>query len=153
MTMGIPMDSMTTERARSSFNGWYDRNAEAYNAERRRRYQVDAEVREKARKAAAEYRRRVSGGTGELPALRNGLHTSARVAAALGVSTQTLRNWEARGLIPEPSISSKHRLYTEGQVNLLKKMVEASDSRAEFEVARTNLFVEWEDAGVESESH
>lgn len=141
------MESMTERaRQRSSFNAWYDRNAASYNAERKRRYHEDPEIREEARLAAANYRKRVAEGGVELPALRGGLYTSARVAALLGISTQTLRNWEARGMIPKPTLPGKHRLYTKRQVELLSALI-AAETRSEFEIARTNLFVEWEEAG------
>jgi len=139
------MEQMTERvRQRNNFNAWYYRNAESYNAERQRKYSENSKVRQKARESSAAYRLKVASGK-HVPALRNGYYTSAHVARILGISRQTLSNWEAKDMIPKPTQEGKHRLYSKRQVYLLKAYIEAQDDRAALEVARTNMFVEWDE--------
>ena len=104
-------------RQQAVFKSWYDRNRQAFNDKRRKRYRQDPEARLIAQQSAAAYRTRPRGD--EEPERREGLWTTTGVAYQLGISAQTLRNWEARGLIPVASYGVKHRLYSTGQVELL----------------------------------
>lgn len=114
-----------TERTRQndSFNAWYSRRKSSYNETRRERYQKDSDFRERARLQASQYRQRIRD-ENHVPERRQGLSTSTRVASLLKVSTQTLRNWEARGVIPKANHGGKHRLYTDSQVGLLESFFE-----------------------------
>lgn len=131
-------------RQRSSHASWYARHAEEHNARRQERYANDADVRQKARAQAARYRKKVAA-EGLLPRLRDGLYTTARVAAILVVSAQTLRNWEAKGSIPKATNGGKQRLYTEHQVTLLAAWAQAErdGDRLQKEQARQGLFGLW----------
>lgn len=130
-----------TERSRqNSFNDWYGRNATDFNARRRERYHSDPTIRVIARQRAAEYRQRASD---VVPEPRNGLNTSARVAAYLDISPQTLRNWSARYLIPKALYGTHHRLYTDHQMELLKAMVIHPTNSDEFKDARRQVFKLW----------
>ena len=49
-------------------------------------------------------------------------YSVGRVADMLGVSNQTIVNWERWGWIPKPTVTNrKIRVYTEHQVNLIKE--------------------------------
>lgn len=130
------------ERSRQdSFNNWYAKNAADFNAKRRARYHADPTVRFNARVRAAQYRQRGA----ELPDQRDGFNTSARVASQLNISPQTLRNWEARYLIPKARYGNRHRLYTDFQVELLRDMVAHPIHSEEFKEARRAVFRLWEE--------
>lgn len=131
----------------SSFNAWYSRNADDFNAKRRQRYHEDPTLRIKARTQAAAYRK-AQAEAGTLPEQRGLFNTSARVAALVGISTQTLRNWEARYLIPRATHGQAHRLYTPHQTSLLMAMAEVSDNPAQFAQARRAVFMHWADLDV-----
>lgn len=141
------MQSMTDERSRqnSSFNSWYGRKSQEYNKDRRERYQTDPAFREKARLQAAAYRQRLRNENFPVPERRKGLNTSTRVAALLKVSTQTLRNWEAKGVIPKASNGGKHRLYTDHQVALLESFFEIIRAEPDsYEAYHTVIFNVWD---------
>jgi DNA-binding transcriptional regulator YiaG len=136
------MESPMTERSRSSsFGAWYETNADDFNAKRRERYQADPTLRSLARARAAAYRQRMSD---SIPDQREGLNTTARVAYYLGISPQTLRNWEARYLIPKARYGNAHRLYTDRQMELLKAMSEHPTNTLAFAEARRALFRLWD---------
>lgn len=131
-----------TERSRQdSFNDWYARNAADFNAKRRERYHSDPQSRALARARAASYRERAYS---TVPEQRDGMNTSARVASQLKISPQTLRNWEARLLIPKARYGNAHRLYTDHQINLLRSMVAHPTSSPEFKDARRMMFKFWD---------
>jgi DNA-binding transcriptional regulator YiaG len=123
-----------------SFRQWYGRNAETYNETRKERYANDPDFREAAIKQAARYREKAKA-EGIVPEPRNGLYSSAAVAAFLGVSTQTLRNWEARGVIPKATFGKKQRQYTRTQMHLIRAVVQASTATVEEEKAR--MWAHW----------
>lgn len=114
------------DRDENHFKKWYERNKKKFNADRKKKYQANAELRAKARQAAAEYRTRTSG---DEPEKRNGLFTAPGAAFEIGVSAQTLRNWEAKGLIPASSHGDKHRLYTPYQVQLMTHVYKAVNDK------------------------
>lgn len=133
------------ESQRDSVRRWYAAHAEQYNAERRVRYQADSQLRQKAREYAAAYRK---GAATRVLKLRNGLNTSSRVAEFLGITRQTLLNWESKGVIPKPIYPGKHRLYNDLQLELLHNMVSSGSDRREFEVTRQTLFDQWSQDGA-----
>lgn len=106
---------------------WYESNRDEYNAVRRTRYGMNAEVREAARIRASNYRARCRKGnvkTGRnLTRLYRGkmveVLSTGRVAEMLGRSPQMMRNWEIAGLIPASVFPDSHRLYTKKQARLL----------------------------------
>ena len=136
------------ETQRGNYRTWYGNHVEEFNARRREKYRNDAEVRNKAIEQAATYRRTMRE-TGGIPNKRGNYNTSTRVAAIFGMHRQTLLNWEAKNFIPKPTVSGKHRLYSDAQVELLLAVVESSGDREQFEKARTNMFVRWHDASSE----
>lgn len=132
---------MADRSRHDSFNDWYSRNAADFNARRRQRYHDNPEVRLIARTRAANYRERA---LSTVPEQRDGLNTSARVASQLKISPQTLRNWEARYLIPKARYGNTHRLYTDHQVELLRSMVAHPTNSPEFKEARRAVFQLWD---------
>lgn len=129
------------QRPLSSFNAWYERHAESFNEERKQKYASDPELRERARVAAKDYRQRRSARTDIPDTNKAGLSTSSRVAAILGITRQTLMNWEGRGLVPRPQ--GKHRLYTEKQVDLLEDLHQSLNT-PDLESAKSELWQQWE---------
>jgi hypothetical protein len=134
----------TTQK--EAFRAWYDRNRRAFNAARRQKYLTDRARREKARSQAAKYRQSVRE-TGKLPALRRGLFTVSHLAAVLGVSAQTVRNLEAKEIIPKASHPGKHRLYSAEQVSLLQQLMKiplkTEDDQIRFDHFRIVVFQRW----------
>jgi hypothetical protein len=127
-------------RQNDSFRAWYDRNGTSYNVARQERYKVDPVIRARARLNAALYRKRVRD-EGYVPPPRQGLFTSAGVAAVLKISTQTLRNWEGKGLIPHATHGGKRRRYTATQLKLLQWLLEVRDAVAD--ARRVIVFEQW----------
>jgi hypothetical protein len=121
------------EKSRESVRRWYANHREEYSALRRQRYRADPKLRKRAREAAAQYRRERQEGrvkvTRTLLRTVNGkpieVYTSGYVSDRVKYSPQVLRNWEARGWIPEPIFpNEKHRLYTARQVALMKLLAD-----------------------------
>ena len=137
------MEMADRERSNESFNKWYGTHAETFNASRKERYANDPELRARARAAAKAYRDKQAEGRTDLPPLRAGLATSSRVALIIGITRQTLMNWEERGLIPKPTTRGKHRLYTENQVDLLDSLYAAMRAGDDVESAKTELWATW----------
>lgn len=121
----------TVEQNRTAFQQWYARNKEGHNALRRSKYSSDERLRTEARERARQYRldrksgvkvrrvyrRNVSGKDVEL-------FGSAHTADILGISAQTLLNWERRGWIPfVTSESGGHRMYSSKQIDLIARLV------------------------------
>jgi DNA-binding transcriptional regulator YiaG len=134
--------SMTDNSRANSFNKWYGEHADAFNARRQEAYAKDPEMRAKARAAAKAYRQKTAGST-DIPEARGGLSTSTRVARILGITRQTLMNWETRGLIPKPTTPGKHRLYTDRQLDLLDELY-SSIGKPDFELVKSELWALWE---------
>ncbi len=134
------MSTETTrlERNRESVRRWYANNREKFAKLRRKRYRADPERREKARKAAAEYRRaRREGEKVRRTLLREiggktvEVFTSGYVSDRIKYSPQVLRGWEERGWIPATLFpEDKHRLYTAHQVALMKLLADATRQKA-----------------------
>jgi DNA-binding transcriptional regulator YiaG len=134
------------ERRNDSFNKWYGEHADAFNARRQQAYAADPALRAKARAAAKAYRKKAAKSS-EIPEIREGgLSTSSRVAKILGITRQTLMNWEERGLIPRPTASTgTRRLYTEKQLDLLDDLY-TSIGQPDFDEVKRELWQQW---GVE----
>lgn len=115
-----------SEAQGGTFNSWYEKNKDDYNAKRRERYQRDKGYRRKALKNSRRYRDEGAiGRQNERNMVRvfNGeeveVFTISAVAEQVGRTAQTIRKWEARGMIPKPVFKSRTRLYTQHQINLL----------------------------------
>lgn len=123
---------MVTEARKQSFNAWYEKNKEAYNESRRKKYKEDPAIREKYLTRQKSYRsknpyaskvsvREVDGADVEV--FRIGM-----VAKYVGRSVDVIRQWEKLGIIPTPSVVGEaHRQYTKNQIALLKELAELID--------------------------
>jgi len=145
----------------SSFKSWYSKNKGALSKKRKARYAQDKEYRDAIINHQREYReanpppsragraRFKEIGGKEVEVVRIG-----KVAASIGRSDQTIRDWELGGIIPEPSIIGSHRYYTLKQVALLKELADLIDfmratNRKELgaviKVKSAEIFINWED--------
>ncbi len=112
----------------SAYKRWYEKEKGAFNAKRRRRYAADPAIQTVARHNSAVYRakhpRPVTDKKHQRPA--NGVLTEVyritHTSQMIGVSVVTIRSWEKKGWIPEPSVESAHRYYTIKQVKLLAEL-------------------------------
>lgn len=134
------MSDRNQDRSRSGVRKWYHGNADEYNAARREKYANDPEARQKAVDRAREYRaRRRVGGMQEFKPLyryvnrlgnscvygagtRVRVWTTGMVATSIGATPQMLRNWGRKGWIPLSQFSDTHRLYTNHQCRLIKRL-------------------------------
>lgn len=96
-----------------AFKLWYQKNRKKLALRRRKRYHSDPKYRRAAIERSAEYKRR------RRETLRGDRRPIGEVAQALGVTTATLRRWEAAGYFPKSGSWSKHRRFTDAQVKLL----------------------------------
>lgn len=143
--MATMTDQMTPEeRSRESVRKWYARNRESFSALRKKRYRKDPKRRVKARKAAADYRKRRQKGLKvkrvllrELNGVMVPAYSSGYVADRVKVSAPVLRGWQARGWLPEPVFKdAKHRLYTARQVELIRLLADAQRSQKKVGISR-----------------
>lgn len=113
------------------FSRWYEANKEKLSAERKAKYNNDAEYRQASLQKAAEWRAknpRVSRVGVPSKRMSNGVLTEVfRITAAgkmIGRSDQTIRDWEDEGIIPPPTVVSAHRFYTRNQIELMKELAD-----------------------------
>lgn len=117
------------------YKKWYQRNKERLNERRRKRYQNDPSYRAKQKAMSKRWYQKERGEPvvyvpkdcrvvktkkrdGTEVDLR--LYTVGKLAGTLGVTIQTIRNWENRGLIPiTPIRLSKWRLYSQPMINVV----------------------------------
>ena len=98
------------------FKRWYDKNKAKVNKRRKEAYNSDPSIRAAAVERAREYRAShpapSRAGESRMKSSNGVLVESFRisqVAEAIGRSVQTIRLWEAKGLIPTPTIKSSYR--------------------------------------------
>ena len=122
---------------------WYWAHRDEYSKLRKKRYRSDPKRREKARKAAAQYRRERRAGLRVQRTLEREFHgvmvpvfSSGSVADRVGISTSVLRSWQARGWIPAPLFDEVHRLYTVRQVELIRLLADTVKAQSKFGVRR-----------------
>lgn len=128
---------------RKRYREWYAKNKDRVSKRKAARYQNDPEYREKIKERARAWRRKERekrksetkvplsekppvphrveiGGTVQ----RAPMFTIGKAAHYLGLSTQTLRKWEAGGVLPPVDwrTAGGHRLYTGPQLEELKRL-------------------------------
>lgn len=124
----------TEEEKKAKFKEWYEANKGRVSARRKQKYAEDPDYRQSTLDRAAEWRK-----TNPTPS-RSGearfrvikgeqveVFRIAEVSAMIGRSDQTIRDWEAAGTIPKPSIVSAHRYYTLRQVMQLRELCDLID--------------------------
>ena len=107
--------------------------ADERNATRRTQYADDPDLRQKARESAARYRARRAEGQKveqvrfrELDGEKVQVFTSGYVADRVGVSSQSIVNWSARGWIPPCLFDERHRLYTKKQIIQIRRIAKST---------------------------
>jgi len=133
-----------------SFQQWYQANGERLNEKRKARYHADPEYREKVLKQNQESRAKRKEEARKQPrpprppqpsrlerpiemeveGVVQRVFTTGAVAKQLGCSVQTLRQWEAKGVIPETPLRAEHgssrdRLYTAQMVDEMRTQLHA----------------------------
>jgi hypothetical protein len=119
--------SKADQRAKDKFNAWYEKNREDYNAQRRKKYSQDQELRKKARENARKQRQKTTGP--DLSPVKRLVHGRKiavyRVSAAaenIGRSPETIRTWIRNGWLPEQEDGWTHRTFTKRQMGLMKRL-------------------------------
>lgn len=125
------------QRQREAFARWYAKKKKAFNAERRQRYWEDEEHRQKAIEAARDYRERLAENrpppSREYKGQQVQVFTVTELGEHVGRSADTLRAWEAKGLLPKPLFTEHSRLYTEHQLTLVDQLVRRLEMAADRE--------------------
>ncbi len=150
-------------RENSAFKAWYEKNKESLSEQRKRRYEADPEFRDAVLARAAQWRRDNPEKTSRVGQARlkeiNGHKVECfRMSEAcrrIGCSDQSIRDWEASGLIPKPTLQSAHRYYTARQIELLGDFFKFMTSVRYDKLNRTQLIARksselhdrWEIAG------
>ena len=121
-------------RDQSDYNSdYYGKNKDAISVRRKAIYATRVDVREKAKAAAAEYRKLnpkpARSGTPiykEVEGVLTQVYRIGRACLMAGISMQTLRKWESIGRVPPPLTieGATHRYYTEHQIILLKELAQ-----------------------------
>lgn len=120
-----------TEASKNTFKKWYEKNKGKLSEKRMARYKEDAAYREKnvARTAKRRENFPEPSRAGESRVKEvNGKPVEAfrisEVGAMIGIGIQTIRGWEASGIIPTPSVKSVHRFYSTMQITLMKELAD-----------------------------
>ena len=126
---------------------------DAYNAKRRKQYADDPKARLKALIRSRRYREQLRAGHTpdpseqyrEINAELHRVYALPEAARSIGISPQTIRNWENRALIPEAMREGRRRVYTQQQIDLLKVFAKVpNDNRKERLIAADYVFDNWE---------
>lgn len=117
---------MAQVEQKKTFRRWYDEHRETYNKRRRAKYASDPKLRAEAKARALEYRtstKKTKAKTLYRPVLgiQVQVFTTGMLEPVLGVTRQAICKWEDLGWIPKSIFPDTMRLYTKGQVQLLKK--------------------------------
>lgn len=114
------------------FAKWYAENREKLSQKRRERYQNDPDYREKvllnSKKSRKSLKEVTDGGGGRLvgaDGVERNCYTVSETASLLDVSRETVIQWERSGVMPKDPFARNPRCYTAGQVQGIKKAIEA----------------------------
>ena len=148
------MNNTASEKAKAGVRKWYANHREEFNALRREKYAKSIDSRKKARVRAARYRQGKREGitidrelyrTVAGKSLR--VYTTGQVAEQLECSAQMIRNWEARGWIPNSVFPDSHRLYLKHQVALISKLnTKMANRKANSRASRIEIVHQWQDS-------
>lgn len=121
-----------TESRKASWSKWYENNKSKHNEARKARYHADPEVRIKAINRQKSYRERNAGQHDKshvrvVAGKKREVFRIGEASSQVGRDEQTLRKWEKQGLVPAPTVVSKHRYYTQNQINLMRELAELID--------------------------
>lgn len=144
-----------------AYRRWYERHREEFNARRRERYQQDKEYRMKAIENTRKSEPVAPEQAPPLPREIDGkivyTYRPSAAAAMAGRTYRVLRQWELAGWIPATSFPDPQRLYSAGQVKLLRKLANTIDAfrykhklrRAAVAKVVDEIWSRWEDAAKE----
>ena len=117
------------------FAKWYAENKEKLSQRRRDRYQNDPAYKAKvlsnskrSRKLARPSTDTIENGSGRVvgkDGVERNCYTVNETAFMLNVSRETLVAWERLGLMPTDPFGGSRRRYTAGQIQGIKKAIEA----------------------------
>lgn len=127
-------DQAALDRKNQASRDWYRTHREKHNADRRAKYQTDAQYRNTVKERSRNYKRENPKHEGSMR-LVNGerirMYRIGEVAKILKCSIRTIRRWEEKGIIP-PSQShggpESHRVYKIHQVTLMLRLAKLSPS-------------------------
>lgn len=116
------------------YQKWYAVNKERLSVRRKQLYNSNPELREKIKERQKRYREsnpsRSKAGQTKVRMIDGKDHVVHRIGEAavlISRDEQTIRNWEAKGLIPRPSVPGVHRYYTATQISLMCELREVID--------------------------
>lgn len=119
----------------TAYQRWYAKNRDKINRERREKYQSDPEYRDQAVRAsrAARAARPEPSKAGQSRFKDVGgvvveTMSISELARFCGRSIQTIRLWESKGFIPEPTVTAGKRFYTHVQCALVRELALVMDS-------------------------
>jgi predicted DNA-binding transcriptional regulator AlpA len=118
--------------ANSYYADWYAKNKEKLAEKRKKRYHSDPEYRKKV----LSYAKRKRDGMGGPPTIEiNGatipLMTLTESAEFIGVSRESMLNWEKKGLLPDTPYrltERRVRYYTKSMISVVKRVVNSRRS-------------------------
>lgn len=136
------------------YSKYYQKNKEEIRKRRNLRYRSSAAVRKYHIQKSKEWysRNRIKTGTSNRTILNTAegkrFYTIRHAAGAAGFSVMYFRDLVNRGIIPEAShkTATGWRLYNEGQIKLLKKVMPFYSRYSTAEKTQAILFCFWEDA-------
>ena len=109
---------MLVNNRKSAHQKWYEQHRGELSEKRKKRYDEDAEYRERA--VEASRRRRRGERTPSVPA--DAPIPFAEGAKRVGMGNSTLREWRRKQLFPEPKHHNGRLWFSEHQLPLLKKL-------------------------------
>lgn len=122
-----------SETTNNAFKKWYEKGKDKLSEKRKQRYQTDPEYRAKylarAAKRRAEFPPPSRAGQPrirEVGGKPQEVFSIGETSQMIGIGPQTIRQWEAAGTIPPPSVEGVHRLYTNTQIKQLKELAQLS---------------------------
>lgn len=121
-------------REPKTFKMWYTVNKDKLSEKRKQLYHSDPEYRKKNNETSAKWRKEhpapSRAGESRFKKYKGATIEVFRITAVaemIGRSDQTIRGWEADGVIPKPLIESAHRYYTKKQIMLMRELAEIID--------------------------
>ena len=126
----------------SSFVDWYNSGGKTkLSRKRKKRYKTDPKYRNTVKRRATKYYEDNKG----LPVDRkvfkskgSNFYSIGKVATVINRNIQTIRTYHTNGIIPKTTHTDPRgwRLYTEHQINLLKRVFSVYDSKSNEELKK-----------------
>lgn len=138
-----------TRRDKSAYYArWYAENGEDVNAKRRERYLTDSEYREKVKDRARERKRALLAmRKGRVPRDIGGtvilVYPITWLCREADVTSQHIRDLEAKGWIPHATFDDMTRVYSEHQTKLILQLLAAIASGSKSGAIRARMQTQW----------